>query len=69
MKTIAARPWSQAIPTFWVSDLKPRGFRKGDWGYTTDSSKAIHLTPYWRMRFAADCRAVGVEARFLDVAQ
>ena len=65
MKTIAARPWSVAVPTFWVAQVKPRG--RGDWGYTTDSAKAIHLSAYWRMRFAADCRAVGVQARFLEV--
>jgi hypothetical protein len=59
---IAYRYWSKTIPCFYVSDLKDKF---GDWGYTTDISKAIDLSPYWQRRFASDCRAVGVPARFI----
>lgn len=61
---IASRYWSKQVPVFYVANLKPRG--KGDWGYTTDRKQAIPLSPYWAMRFAADCRAVGAVAQFHD---
>ena len=38
-----------------------------DWGYHTDPKKAIPLSTYWQRRFAADCRRVGVTARFTPV--
>lgn len=60
---IASRYWSKQYPAFYVANTKPR---RGDWGYTTDVNKAIHLSPYWCDRFAADCRAVGVVAQFFD---
>jgi hypothetical protein len=59
---IAYRYWSNTIPIFYVAGVKGR---VGDWEYTTDVNKAIHLTPGQRVRFAADCRAVGVTAQFL----
>jgi len=62
MDAIACRPWNKAIPIFYVQNVKGR---KGDWGYTTDSSKALPLTPAQQSRFASDCRAVGVTARFI----
>jgi len=62
MNAIACRPWSKSVPTFWVANVKGR---KGDWGYTTDSSKALPLTPAQQARFSSDCRAVGVAARFI----
>ena len=62
MTTIAHRPWSEKTPVFYVANLKGR---VGDWGYTTDAAQAIHLSPYWQRRFAADCRRVGVTATFI----
>ena len=59
---IACRPWSKSLPVFWVQDLKGR---KGDWGYTTNSSEALPLTPAQQARFASDCKAVGVTASFI----
>ena len=64
MKTIASRFWDKRNPVFYVSDLKGK---VGDWGYTTDVSKAIHLSKYWRRRFNSDCNAVGVKANFIRV--
>lgn len=61
----AYRFWSKACPFFFVQSVKGR---VGDWGYTTDSKKAIPLTPAQQKRFAADCRAVGVVATFTPVA-
>ena len=61
---IACRPWSKSTPVFWVQDLKER---KGDWGYTTNSSEALALTPYQQARFASDCKKVGVTASFVIV--
>lgn len=61
---IAHRFWSKACPLFYVSDVKGR---KGDWGYTSDYRKALPLTPAQQARFAADCRAVGVIARFIPL--
>lgn len=60
----AYRYWSKAIPRFHVESVKGE---RGDWGYTTDSSRAIPLTHAQQMRFAADCRAAGVTAFFLPV--
>ena len=62
MNKKAYRYWNSANPVFWVSGVKGR---VGDWEYTTTSSKAIPLTPYWQRRFAADCRAVGAKAKFV----
>lgn len=64
MKSIAYRFWSKSIPLFFVSDLKGS---KGDWGYTTDSKKALPLTPAQQKRFAADCKVAGVEAQFVPL--
>lgn len=63
-KALASRYWSKAIPTFWVESIKGR---VGDWGYTTDSKRALALTPGQQARFASDCRHAGVVARFLNV--
>ncbi len=38
-----------------------------DWGYETDRSKAIPLTPYWARRFAADRRFCGDDFHFDSV--
>lgn len=62
--TIASRYWSQNCPVFYVESVKGK---TSDWGYTTDYHKAAALTPYWQRRFAADCRCVGVEARFTEL--
>jgi hypothetical protein len=62
MNAIAYRPWNKSIPVFYVENVKGR---KGDWGYTTDSRKALPLTPAQQARFASDCRAVGVTAQFI----
>lgn len=64
MNAIAHRFWSKSRPCFYVESVKGR---KGDWGYTTDSKKAIPLTPAQQQRFAADCRAVGVTPTFTPV--
>jgi hypothetical protein len=64
MKTIASRFWDKRHPVFYVSNLKGK---IGDWGYTTYVNEAIHLSPYWRKRFNADCNAVGVKANFIRV--
>jgi hypothetical protein len=66
-KTCAWREWIHGQlhnNTYWVSDLPGHGGK--DWGYTLDSRKAIHLSPYWQRRFAADMRRVGYEARFVE---
>jgi len=52
MKTIASRYWDKRNPVFYVSELIGK---VGDWGYTTDVTKAIHLNKYWQRRFNADC--------------
>lgn len=64
--TIGYRYWSEKIPFFYIQDVKGR---KGDWGYTTDSKKAIGLSQFHQIRFASDCRAVGVVARFLEISR
>lgn len=66
-KTIAHRPWpiNGRIGVFYVANLKRA---VGDWGYTTRADQAIHLSPYWQRRFAADCSAVGDTATFIEVA-
>lgn len=58
---IAYRNWTAKV-TYYVSEVPGDGGK--DWGYTTDSSKAISLNTYWRRRFAADCRRVGSVAQF-----
>lgn len=60
---IAWRYWNAQFPVFYVANIKGR---VGDWGYTTDVSKAIDLSSGQCARFAADCYAVGVEARFVQ---
>lgn len=64
MNAIACRPWSKNVPFFYVEQVKGR---IGDWSYTTDSKKALPLTPGQQKRFAADCRAAGVTASFIPV--
>lgn len=61
MNAIASRPWSKSCPFFYVQNVKGK---TGDWGYTTDSKKAMPLTPAQQKRFAADCKAVGVTPTF-----
>lgn len=51
--------------TLYASDLPGHGGK--DWGYTDRSEKALPLSPYWQRRFAANCRAVGVQCRFISV--
>lgn len=60
---IAYRYWSKTIPVFYVESVKGR---VGDWSYTTNAKRAIPLTPAQQTRFASDCRAVGVQAQFLE---
>ena len=59
-------------PTWYVAELpghdgskRVKG-SKSDWGWTTDRSKAIELSPYWQRRFLADRRRCGREARIED---
>lgn len=59
---IAYRFWSRSTPYFYVESVKGA---VGDWGYTTDSTKAIPLTEAQQRRFASDCRAAGVTAYFI----
>lgn len=63
MKTIAYTLWNKNT-IFYVSDLKGK---KGDWGYTTEASKAIDLTPYEQKKFNSDCNACGSVAQFLTL--
>ena len=64
MQTIASRYWDKRNPVFYVSELIGK---VGDWGYTTDVTKAIHLSPYWQKRFTSDCNKSGVKANFIKV--
>lgn len=60
---IAYRQWTRGTPQlFYVSDVKGS---VGDWGYTTDASKALPLNPQQCLRFARDCRRIGYLAHFL----
>ena len=67
---IAHRFWSQSVPVFYVSAVKP-GLHKrgavGDWEYTTDITRACNLTKWEAMHFRADCNAVGAQARFIHL--
>lgn len=69
MKTIACTEWKHNM-LYYVAQLKGDGKRNNpcDWGYTEDSNKAIHLSPYWQKRFRADCRFCGRSAVFIDIA-
>lgn len=62
---IASRYWTVRCPNFYVESLPGKG--GCDWGYTTESDKALHLTPFWQRRFANCCRRVGVTARFTHI--
>jgi hypothetical protein len=62
-KTIGFRQWLPDM-TFYVACVKGR---VGDWEYTTRPAEAIDLSPCWQRRFAADCKAVGSDARFLSL--
>ena len=62
---IAYRQWDNRT-IFYVYDL-PGNNGGVDWGYTKKASKAMPLTDYWCRRFAADCRRVGSEAKFLPI--
>lgn len=62
---LAWRYWSKTVPRFYVAQVP--GDDGVDWGYTTDQKKALPLTKGWQARFRADCRRVGVAARFEDV--
>ena len=64
MYAIAHRYWSKNSPVFYVESVKGR---KGDWGYTTDSKKALPLTPGQQKRFSADCKAVNVMPVFIPI--
>jgi hypothetical protein len=66
MRTIAYRYWNEANPLFFVSDIKGK---KGDWGYTTDSKKAINLTEAQQKRFSNDCRYCGSNAQFITLTE
>jgi hypothetical protein len=68
----AWRFWSENKPVLYVSGLPRNG---SDWAYTDKPNgvicnglicdKAIELSPYWQRKFAADCRRVGAEPRFV----
>ena len=62
---IASRVWVHGQSTvFYVSETPNAAVGGADWGYTTQASKALPLSPYWARRFASDCRAVGYRASF-----
>mgnify|MGYP001558849448 CR=1 FL=1 len=61
---IASRRWSPRT-YFYVESVPGDG--GCDWGYTTDSSKALLLNKYFARRFAADCKRVGAKANLLEV--
>ncbi len=64
-KTIGYVVWNQVSHlTFFVAGLKGK---VGDWEYTSDASKAIHLSEYWQKRFAADQRYCGRRPMFCDI--
>ena len=66
---IGFRVWSPSLKhrkfrvVFYVSERPGEG--GVDWGYVEDQKKATPLNTYWQRRFAADCRRVGSEARFI----
>ena len=64
MKSIGYKSRFEKI--LYVSDLPGHG--GVDWGYDSNVSKAIHLSPYWQRRFRKDTERVGEIARFLDMA-
>lgn len=61
---LASRDWSNKV-IFWVSHLP--GQEGKDWGYTTDSTKALPLSLYWAKRFNSYCKRLGVTARLMEV--
>ena len=63
MNFIAYRYWSKNCPLFYVESVKGK---QGDWGYSTDSSKAILLSLSQAKRFANDCKTVGITANFIS---
>ena len=65
MKTIASRYWDKNNPVWYVSEKAGHG--GVDWGYTSDVTKAIHLSKYWQRRFNADCNRCNVSANFIKV--
>ena len=67
MKTIGYTQWHKNT-LFYVAQLRGDGKRDGkcDWGYTDKCEKAIHLSPYWARRFAADTRFCGRIAQFIE---
>ena len=64
MKAIAHRFWSKTHPIFYVESIQEK---TGDWGYTTDVSKALHLTPEQQKRFAKDCLIAGEIPTFIKI--
>jgi hypothetical protein len=63
-KTIAWVEWNKRTrEVYYVAELKGK---IGDWGYGPRKD-AIHLSPYWQKRFAADQRYCGREAKFLTI--
>ncbi len=64
MKTIAYTTWDKQNTIFYVSDIKGK---KGDWGYTNKSNKAIDLSVSQQKRFTNDCKFCGRQAQFLTI--
>lgn len=66
-KFVCSRLWSPG-KTFYVAATPGQGGK--DWGYETESGKAIPISPYWKRRFMADMGRVngrGVNCREVDV--
>lgn len=57
--------WSKSRKSPWYVAALP-GDGGVDWEYTEDSTKAIHLSPYWKRRFSEDMRRVGDVAQFIE---
>jgi len=64
MKAIAHRFWSKTCPIFYVESIKEK---TGDWGYTTDVTKALPLTPKQQKRFTKDCLIAGEIPTFIKI--
>ena len=62
---IAWTVWNPLKPCelFYVAQVPGQGGK--DWGYETDVTKAILLTPYWQRRFRKDCERTNKEAYFM----
>lgn len=63
---ILGRQWSERT-YFYVAQKRGEGNPKSDWGYVTESTKAVPMSTYWMRRFVADCRRAGAVANVREV--